>query len=288
VLAAVKAETDKLRHAHAPLLVTSYSRMKAGFTPTAAEIEAELLSEAAEVTETAPESEREDDAPRGGARTGVFLHEVLEHLAFNTILETPTFDAWRVREDVRRLFVSTMGQHGISQRFLVGSQRLIFRTLTTDVHLGGEVLTGGLATCKRDLRELEFTYPIPEEAHLSLPPGAALEVGRGFVRGFIDYIFEHDGRTYLLDWKSDTLGDYGIDAMKAHVDSEYRLQLEVYSLALARMLGVTSPAGHQKRFGGVVYAFLRGVEAGFGIYFERPDFDAIRRFERNLVAFEYH
>jgi exodeoxyribonuclease V beta subunit len=216
------------------------------------------------------------------------LHEVLEHLAFDTIVETPTFDLWRMREDVRRLFVSTMGHHGISQRFLAGTQRLIFRTLTTDMHLGSTVLTGGLATCKRDLRELEFTYPIPEEAHLNLPPGAALEVDRGFVRGFIDYIFEHEGRTYLVDWKSDTLGDYGIDAMKAHVDSEYRLQLEVYSLALARMLGVTSAAQHEKRFGGVLYVFLRGVGAGSGIYFERPDFEAIRRFEHNLVAFEYH
>jgi exodeoxyribonuclease V beta subunit len=290
-LPAIETRCSALLTEHAPLVVTSYSRMKESFAPSALEIEAEVLGE--EPTPEAPETAivepaATDEDPRGGARTGTFLHEVLEKLSFDTIAASSGFDAWRAREDVRRLFRVTMGHHEIAPRFMVGSQRLVHRALTTSVRLHQSTLSAGLGSCTRELRELEFTYPIPENAHLTLPPGTPLEVERGFIRGFIDFVFEHEGRTYLLDWKSDTLAEYGAEAMKARIDESYRLQLEVYTLALARMLGLSNADDHAERFGGVLYVFLRGVGDGErGIHFERPSWDDVKAFEANLVAFDY-
>jgi hypothetical protein len=56
------------------------------------------------------------------------------------------------------------------------------------------------------------------------------------------------------------------DAVARHVRAEYALQADIYSLALAKMLGIASEADHEARFGGLVYLFLRGAAA----HVERP------------------
>jgi len=91
---------------------------------------------------------------------------------------------------------------------------------------------------------------------------------RALVRGAIDLVFEHGGRIYWLDWKSDACGDYGAGALATHVAAHYALQAQIYSLALARMLGIADPADHEARFGGLIYMFLRGAAA----HVERPGF----------------
>ncbi|MEO1368246.1 MAG: 3'-5' exonuclease, partial [Acidobacteriota bacterium] len=56
----------------------------------------------------------------------------------------------------------------------------------------------------------------------------------GFLTGFIDLVFEHGGRWFVLDWKSNHLGDrvedYGEEAMThAMVDHHYFLQAHLYA-----------------------------------------------------------
>ena len=98
------------------------------------------------------------------------------------------------------------------------------------------------------------------------------------VRGAIDLVFEHAGRVYWLDWKSDALPDFSPEAVAAHVEAEYALQAELYSLALSKMLGIASAAEHEARFGGLVYFFLRGGAA----HVARPAWDELVRQERAL------
>src|SRR5205085_4839398 len=129
-------------------------------------------------------------------------------------------------------------RRGIAERYLVGSQGIVHRTLTKRLDLGGISLDGGLARCTKNVRELEFAYPIPEETRFALPVGSGLTVERGWIRGFIDFIFEHEGRAYLLDWKTDTLDAYDTGSMKEHVKASYWLQLQVYAIALERMLAL--------------------------------------------------
>ncbi|NKN32503.1 exodeoxyribonuclease V subunit beta [Marichromatium bheemlicum] len=99
----------------------------------------------------------------------------------------------------------------------------------------------------------------------------------GMLKGFIDLVFEHQGRFYLLDWKSNWLGPddaaYSVPAMReAVLTARYDLQYALYLLALHRLLRARlpdyDPAHH---LGGAIYAFLRGAEAPTqGLYLDRP------------------
>ena len=88
----------------------------------------------------------------------------------------------------------------------------------------------------------------------------------GMLMGFADAVFLHEGRYWVLDYKSNHLGDsdadYGApalqDAMAAH---RYDVQAAVYLLALHRLLRVRLGADYDplQHLGGAVFYFLRGV-----------------------------
>jgi len=140
------------------------------------------------------------------------------------------------------------------------------------------------------VREMEFTYPIPEAHHQLLDRigDGAWRVEYGYLRGFIDYIFQHEGKTYFADWKSDLLPSYDADALADHVESHYSLQAQIYSVGIVRMLGIRTEVDYHDRFGGLLYVFLRGVgsnpDEGTGIYFARPAWREIVSYESSLIA----
>jgi exodeoxyribonuclease V beta subunit len=85
------------------------------------------------------------------------------------------------------------------------------------------------------------------------------------MHGFIDLVFEHDGRFFVADYKSNHLGDnfadYNHQAMlESNQNHYYDLQYLIYSLALHRYLGQRLPNySPQQHFGGVYYLYLRGM-----------------------------
>jgi len=144
--------------------------------------------------------------------------------------------------------------------------------------------------------EMEFLYPIPELTHPRIDqaiPDAVdrkpFAVGRGLVRGFVDLVFEKDGRTYFLDWKSDTLPRWDDATMDRHVQANYGIQLELYALGIVRTLGIRSRVDYDARFGGVAYVFLRGTggDGASGIWFRRPAWDDVVGWEAGLEARDY-
>jgi len=86
------------------------------------------------------------------------------------------------------------------------------------------------------------------------------------LKGFIDLVFRHNGRYYLLDYKSNWLGEngeaYTPEAMARAMQSHrYDLQYQLYTLALHRYLRHRiADYDYQRHFGGVIYLFLRGVD----------------------------
>jgi exodeoxyribonuclease V beta subunit len=113
---------------------------------------------------------------------------------------------------------------------------------------------------------------------------------RGFLVGFADLVAEHDGRFWVLDWKSNHLGNdascYTPDLLlSAMVDHDYVLQYHLYVLALHRQLRVRLPGYDPNRhLGGVVYAFLRGAVPGTtcGMFFDRVPVDVVVALDRWL------
>ena len=102
---------------------------------------------------------------------------------------------------------------------------------------------------------------------------------RGMLRGFLDMVFRYGGRYYLVDWKSNHLGnrpeEYGRDSLAGEMDRKlYRLQYLLYTVALNRFLAVRDPAyRYETGFGGVLYLFLRGMDPdrpGNGIFRDLP------------------
>ena len=47
-------------------------------------------------------------------------------------------------------------------------------------------------------------------------------IEKGYIKGFVDLVVEHDGRVYFADWKSDVLPSYAAEMIAKHVDSIMR------------------------------------------------------------------
>ena len=100
----------------------------------------------------------------------------------------------------------------------------------------------------------------------------------GMLKGFIDLVFEHEGRFHVLDYKSNWLGAsdeaYRGETMQAAVLAHrYELQYLFYLLALHRLLKVRLPDyDYDRHVGGALYLFLRGNGApSRGVFAARPN-----------------
>jgi exodeoxyribonuclease V beta subunit len=116
---------------------------------------------------------------------------------------------------------------------------------------------------------------------------------RGMLQGFVDMVFEHNGCYYIIDWKSNHLGNQREDYLPTLLTEPmarhaYILQYHLYTLALDRLLRLKQPDyNYETHFGGVIYVFLRGVHPDApegGIFRDRPSEEFIRRANRLLLA----
>jgi exodeoxyribonuclease V beta subunit len=100
----------------------------------------------------------------------------------------------------------------------------------------------------------------------------------GMLKGFIDLVFEHEGRYYVADYKSNWLGAddeaYTSEAMAAAVlEKRYDLQYVLYLLALHRLLQarLREDYDYEQHIGGAVYIFLRGLHGlASGLHVDKP------------------
>ncbi|WP_312936885.1 exodeoxyribonuclease V subunit beta [Pseudomonas sp.] len=130
----------------------------------------------------------------------------------------------------------------------------------------------------RDVDVVRLDTLVRQHTHHGAPRAPA-EGGRlnGLFKGFIDLCFEHEGRYYVADYKSNWLGadnaSYSHAAMQvAILEHRYDLQYVLYLLALHRQLKARLPGyDYDQHVGGAVFIFLRGLNArSRGVYFSRP------------------
>ncbi len=219
-----------------------------------------------------------------GAHTGNALHELLETMDFAAAERAVDAEALsgdsRLVETAKRI----LRGNGLSEEYSATALKLAWNTLRMPLPdpAGGPPFQ--LASIAARKHEMEFLFPF---AGLSPPVPLMNEEARnniairnGFLWGFMDLIFRHQGRYYLLDWKSNLLDRYGArdiesDMRKHHYDLQYQL----YAVALDKWLGARLPGYDPERdFGGVFYLYLRGASPGaFSGFAHRPDVHALRK-----------
>jgi exodeoxyribonuclease V beta subunit len=110
--------------------------------------------------------------------------------------------------------------------------------------------------------------------------------GHNFMKGFVDLIFFYQDKYYLIDWKTNWLGDEYSNYSKARLEKameehKYFLQASIYSEALKRYLKAIERAPFEKIFGGFIYLFLRGIDnkkkSETGVYHFKPDLSIFSR-----------
>lgn len=205
--------------------------------------------------------------PRG-ALPGNFLHNQMEWLADEGFsLADGSVQAAQLQRRCQR--------QGWGER---GADLQVWLQAVVDTEL--PPLKAPLRDVRAALAEMEFWVPVDhlptievdalcraELLNCRARPELPTRELRGMLMGFADLVFEHGGRYWVLDYKSNHLGDADRDyhpaaleaAMAAH---RYDVQGAIYLLALHRLLRARlgeayAPATH---LGGAVFFFLRGVK----------------------------
>jgi len=93
----------------------------------------------------------------------------------------------------------------------------------------------------------------------------------GMLMGFADLVFEHEGRYWVLDYKSNQLGADGSAYTEAALaaamgEHRYDVQAALYLLALHRLLRARLGDAYDPaaQLGGALYLFLRGIDGPTG------------------------
>ncbi len=225
--------------------------------------------------------------PRG-SEAGTFLHDLLEWAATQGF-ETVAADRRLLHDVVARRCRVRGWEHWITP-LADWLHRLITQPLRLPALAGAPPTTFSLAGLTTAVPEMEFwlaasrvdAQAIDRLVSTYILGGAkrpALQTAslNGMLKGFMDLVFEHQGRYYVADYKSNWLGPdaaaYSADAMReAILHARYELQYVLYLFALHRLLKARLPDyDYDRHVGGAVYLFLRGIEApSQGLYAERP------------------
>jgi exodeoxyribonuclease V beta subunit len=228
--------------------------------------------------------------PRG-PNPGTFLHGLLEWAAGEGFSASPT-----VIEDTIARRCNRRGWKGWITTLGDWLQHLV----TTPLQVGGGQPPVVLAQLSQFQVEMEFWFAshkvdvlkldelVCQSTHGGVARVAAEPVLlNGMFKGFIDLTFEHDGRYYVADYKSNWLGAddmaYTAQAMEQSIlDNRYDLQYTLYLLALHRQLKARLPDyDYDRHVGGALYLFLRGTRAASqGVYFTKPPRALIEQLDR--------
>lgn len=219
-----------------------------------------------------------------GANAGTCLHSLFEYWDFHDQSQAFT-----------DLVDKTLKQFGIDAEWTPTVQAWLTDVVTTPLDAPNSLSLQAIESGHR-LDEMAFFFPVTDltttrlkatlaqftdELPILAPIVKSLQFHQltGFMKGFIDLVFEHQGRFYIADYKSNWLGqqasDYDTTSLdEAMLSHSYPLQYLIYSLALHRYLQNRLPEyDPAQHFGGVYYLFIRGMHPDWGqagVYYERP------------------
>ncbi|WP_409525561.1 exodeoxyribonuclease V subunit beta [Nitrincola sp. MINF-07-Sa-05] len=231
-----------------------------------------------------------------GPNPGTFLHGLLEWAVAEGLEQAANDDS--ARRDMLARRCQIRGWDGWIdpldswlKRFLNTEFRLesadnpvVFRlTDLTQCQAEMEFMFASHQVSTHALDNLCRQHLLPSQARPALLPNTI----NGMLKGFIDLVFEHQGRYYVADWKSNHLGPddqaYIREAIhNAVLEKRYDVQYALYLLALHRLLKTRlTDYNYERDMGGALYFFLRGSDApSQGLLFDKPPAEFINAIDQ--------
>lgn len=233
-----------------------------------------------------------------GAYLGTVMHELFQELDFESFKIENEFKntRWLYLESVKNLKY-LLGEK-FNEELLYASLGQIFNATLIDSYAQKTFYLSSISSLKC-LNELEFNFRLSISSTRTVTEYlnqlnafshfSESEIS-GLMNGFIDLIFEYDGRYYILDWKTNHLGNsienYIPEALySAMTDNNYHLQYIIYTFALHIYLKERiGDYNYEKHFGGVFYLFIRGcrIESNTGVFFNRPEYETLLFLENTI------
>ena len=261
--------------------IASYSALQQSGGATPETFEAEVRGEEHQGPDALEASQWQQEQPRAGSlhafprgpEPGTFLHGVLESLAnagFDSALDNQELleqmdrrcerRNWQahksaLQQGMRDWLTTPLAAEGESGPVLVALQR--YRAEPDFWFATSQASSTGLDRLVR-----RGVYP--DQPRPQLRPQQL----NGLMKGFIDLLLEHEGRYYVIDWKSNWLGAgdsayHPLAMQRALLDKRYDLQLAIYLVALHRHLrhALGDDYDYESHVGGAMLVFLRGIRA---------------------------
>ena len=228
----------------------------------------------------------------GGVRLGNVVHDALEQIKFTDLAEGG-YDRERLPLICRRHNLDVDGdalerllKNSVKSPLLAGEQSNSFTLADLD---GSNIV-----------KEMEFTLHLSPSSTGTIndllgddPCYSALSTRmiEGYLTGYIDLICEFNGKYYVIDYKTNYLGETAGSysppslqgAMRHH---NYGLQYWLYTLVVHRHLQKWLPAYcYSAHFGGVMYLFVRGMSPGLpgrSVFFTVPDEQTLKQLDKSF------
>ena len=255
------------------------------------------------VTDSTPYQQEIRFALTKGAQTGNLLHDILEHVSF-TQPDWPKSMKW------------PLVKFGELSNEYEQSDLASWLQAVLDTPINDDFTLASIST-EHCLKEVEFYFPLKQAStkilaqilmeHRQNSPYAVIQNSyinlpnfntlKGMMHGFIDLIFEQQGKFYICDYKSNHLGDdygdyQGEKLQHDVVNHHYDLQYLIYGLALHRYLKITLADYQPARdFGGVYYFYLRGMtddkaHANCGVFYREISHHELNKLDQLFAGVE--
>ena len=241
-----------------------------------------------------------------GARAGIFFHDLFEQMDFS-------YSEAGAREE---LVAGKLREYGFGAIWKDPVCDMINKVLDAPLYAKETVIKLSEIDKANRVNEMEFYFPLKMIAPVAIKKvfqdygrimvsgdypvwleNLAFSPSKGFMKGYMDMVFCHEGRFFLVDWKSNYLGNavshYGKSSINEVMEKEsYILQYHLYVLALHQYLRLKAAGyNYEDYFGGVFYIFMRGVDDSktgeTGIFYDLPDISLINGLGKALIP-GYH
>jgi len=237
-----------------------------------------------------------------GTRAGIFFHDVFEHLDF----------AENCAEERIKLISNKLKEYRFESKWQKPVCAMVDNVLSVPLCINKTTLMLSSVQCRNRINEMEFYFPLrpllPNRLRKIFADYGGIDLvadfpdrlgklsfslTKGYMKGYIDMVFYEQDRFWLVDWKSNFLGnnveDYGKNVLNSVMSRDfYILQYHLYVLAVHQYLQLRIPEfSYERHFGGVFYIFIRGVDPDkgpeFGVYKDIPDATLVDALLKELI-----